>query len=297
MFRHAVVLTAGRCALNYGSELNAASLDQAVYNRLSSTKVFCSDSIEKEVKLVVDGKIYGSQTIKGRLHIVTLEDCFEIYLPRDDKERELCMYRRLPQELASIFGVPDSIGLKVLGDILQAKLILIEDLLTENGVIPLPEYSCQVTPQVSLEDDSRSEKDQRAFEGSTIALNSPSSDRQQPDFSLRSASPLPTPSSLLSGTFRRNPRSEPKQASVTAYHRLLDKIIKAARETMIPTGSPASVDGSQNIFGPTGVLVDNLFGDRAEDQFIYDSKIGAAGELFVSSSSFPYLITLAEDVL
>ena len=96
--------------------------------------------------------------------------------------------------------------------------------------------------------------------------------------------PSPGPPREPDNIFNRSPSPEDVAqgifAGIDAYRELLDNVIRIASRTTLPRyGAMARPGGGQ--FHP-GFDLEAAFGVRSQDQMTHDTRIGAAGELFVS---------------
>ena len=252
------------------------------------------------------------------------ETNLEVYLPKDEDDRDVCMLQQLPKELARYFEVTDEKGIKVIGDTLQPKVALLDRLLKEAGVITLSNVTPIEVQELSLLWNEQSQTSAETPTPETSRANTPPHIQ-----STHLLTPDPTPSRterahsaprahelrpppFLNGN---DPRSDNARASSAppiadtdlpppvvqapppardGYKRLLRKVIEAANQTVFSDNlEDWSVTNADTIFGAEGAIEDNMFGIRVENKTAHDIRIGAVGELFVrpTFSAFQSILT------
>jgi hypothetical protein len=272
------------------------------------------------------------------VHVREQDNRWQILVPRNRRDRELCYLRQLPEALTKLFHVTSS-AREIIGNVLNSSPFVIDDLLEAAGIGKVSDI--QSPPRPSLEEldeqeiiateeataPSRNSRAQSApLLTSRNRLGQPrSSDRLSLENGELSSSfidteiPLPStifpgdiPASISSTTTSdiqdtpassglRDPTLEPLPelanisprslspedvgrgnfSSNDAYRELLDNVIRIANRTNLPhrdfMTEPRDFQFHQ------GFDHEAAFGIRSQDQMTHDTRIGAAGELFVSN--------------
>ncbi len=121
----------------------------------------------------------------ANVHIELSETKLWFYVPKDKKSRKLCYLTQLPKTLAVLLGIADPTALRVVGSIIAASSDLIDDLLTEEGIIHVSGVELsRIEPPTNASDD---EVDHSGLTASEITLVQSGSRRQktpEPTFSL-----------------------------------------------------------------------------------------------------------------
>ena len=250
------------------------------------------------------------------LHVEEDEKQLRFYVPKDRKDRELCFLNTLPNRLATHLGINDRAAVKAFGDVFKANAYVLDDLLTDLGLMRLPwiDPVSHRIPGDEFPEDARgstSHDKSRTYleEPRQSRASTPGSDPYIPRYSShsnasgsRTSTPfwyennVSTPISQSSTLFPTTPRSgftlAPTAARAgissdgidnTKHKALLDYVIASVsggecrmRERMITELIPSK---DQNTTPVT--LSDTPFGVRSENQIRHDIKLGAAGELYV----------------
>lgn len=286
-----------------------------MYRRFRDTDVHESSGISKTITLSLNG--INPVTVEGArasLHIEEDDSQLRLYVPKDERLQELCFINSLPKGLVNYLGIDDLAAIKVFGDVLKARPVVIDDLLVELSIIrlrwPDPGYHPAPSDQ-SFEDN--------AGNGANAALSLAPS---QPSYS-RSSTPgpsTPRPASSASSSFASRtdysyersiytpatssftgsmttPRSSLTPVPTAAraemsstdainnerYIALLDYVIASANggECLIRVRMTAEITSSIDQNATPVALSDTPFGIRSENQIQHDIKLGAAGELYV----------------
>lgn len=281
-----------------------------------------SDKIVKTVTISLEGLVPVTvEGEKAKLHIEETSNHLKLYVPQKKLDRELCFFSALPDRLAAYLGIQEREARKVLGDILNGSASIANELLEEHGIVPLPwtEPIQQSTPS-----DENSENDEDVSEARPgLTPRQPSGSRANtPERGLdnfqRASSTRPRLASGTNSSYGRGtefsyglsaftpatssftdslntPRSSltPTRVSVQLqaesietppnvdYVALLSYVIGAAAAAALQT---LSLPPLAEHFEPPE-LVDTAFGIRSENPIAHDIKVGAAGELYVCSST------------
>ena len=299
------------CAVHYRV---ADPTDKSLFDRFRDIEVCVSDTIVKTVTISLEG--LEPVTIEGekaKLHIEETNNHLKIFVPQERRDRELCFVTVLPDRLAAYLGIREREAVKVFGDLLNGNTSILDDILEEHGIVPLPwtEPANQENLENDEEDVSEARPDLTPRKPSGLRENTPERGRdtfqrtnnatprlgsrtnssygRETEFSYgRSTFTPATPS--FTGSLN-TPRSSlnPAPVSVTLqeapiqplpnaqYLALLNYVIAAAAAAALQTlGLPPLAEQPKPI-----ELSDTTFGRRSENALARDIKVGAAGELYV----------------
>ena len=124
-----------RCAIHFGG---FSPEDRSLYQKFLGTEVHESDGISKTVTIWINGVCSCVSGAKGKIHIAEIAGQLRLCVPKDPRDRELCYLVQLPEKLASYLGITDAAATKVFGDLLKASPVLVEDVLTDHGIVQIP---------------------------------------------------------------------------------------------------------------------------------------------------------------
>lgn len=256
---------------------------------------------------------YGETVVvensRANLHLEEVDNGLRLYIPNDKNAREECYFRQLPRRLMAYLGISDITAEAILTGIIGCgSLIVVNSILKDAGIIEISGFESpseekdetydstlsvltpgSVTPATSESRTlhvgrSNSNSPARnifdalreANSGTGISRRTPSINQQSPLFSN-------TPTSSPEGVFAEAamPSVNP-QTPDTSYACLLEVVIKSAEKMTIPAKGQDSIGILRNTVAfPQGTsLFGSIFSTRSTER---DRKVGAAGELFVSS--------------
>ena len=124
------------CAVHYRV---ADPTDKSLFDRFRDIEVCVSDTIVKTVTISLEG--LEPVTIEGekaKLHIEEANNHLKIFVPQERRDRELCFVTVLPDRLAAYLGIREREAVKVFGDLLNGSTSILDDILEEHGIVPLP---------------------------------------------------------------------------------------------------------------------------------------------------------------
>ena len=286
--------------------------DSPVYRKLQQANVYESDEIFKSMTISQNGKEYTVRGAVANVHIDSGEERFQFYVPKDKKSRKLCYLNHLPKRLAILLGMKDTTAIRVVGSIMAANSDLLDDLLTEEGIIQVSgvEPSPVEAPTNSL-DHEIAHSSTTASEVSLVPSGSPRPKTPEPAFCAtrhpsayasisrshskspnltKASSSLATPTHATStstlDTFqftfspkRRDPSSERAVSNNDEYLLILGRVIDSAKRAEIPDFNDPS-DRMRKSNGPPLVMLSSTQTGMPPDK--KQARIGAAGELYVS---------------
>ncbi|ESZ98908.1 hypothetical protein SBOR_0766 [Sclerotinia borealis F-4128] len=112
------------------------------YRLLQTLKVFTSDSIAKEVSITHNKIIISINVLAASLHTAQDDDGLKLYVPKEQRQRDVCLSRQLPIELIKHLGIPKLPNGAELGSILTAtRFFTVDAILDSDGIIEVPGIS------------------------------------------------------------------------------------------------------------------------------------------------------------
>ena len=234
----------------------------------------------------------------GHVHIQEQDGVWQIVVPEDRDAREVCYMRELPRALAQLFKIDLSAGENII-HVLNSSTAVINELLEQGGIGQVP--GIEPPPRRVIED---MDGHRVIGEGMTPSEESGESPRvlEQLDTPISSVFPEHGMRASPPRQFDPPPRNpspayseEYRFSRENAYLGLLNNVIRIARRVALPHRE--GLAGPANGQFHQGFNHDAAFGIRSQGQMNHDFKIGAAGELFVSSMSQNRLLSLYESVV
>lgn len=228
--------------------------------------------------------IIASESTRGVLHLQDDGSGIRLHVPHNDKERELSYLTQVPERIVSYFGIKDRGAAKVFGDVLRSSLIVLDDVLTNHGIVHVQGVTAESMPGNEMPTSSESSTRSSPRANSNASAPTSAADTVVEDAISSTASltggssirvqPAPLAQSAGSGIAPVFAWEEPSQTranlALEKYRALLDHVIKSA------PCDRGSVNHSGEPFVP-----DEVFGVRTTNPLLHDMKIGAAGELYV----------------
>jgi len=276
--------------------------------------VFETDGITRNLEHTQNNKTVTVEVHSSKLHIEKDSEVLKIYVPKDQKDQELCYLRALPTKLFNeiMMGdrsrnstlAADSSAVAIIAAVFTSSDEVISYVLDEAGIVPVP-YPDEFDDEngdrleVSTADESTGSgtedriptpEESGSSTGSRLLSPTPAFSYRANNRSESRASrqplissfdfPPPTPRNNTLPQFSVN-------SSQTEYRRLLNNVIAAARRKRgrLPMRGPFNFDGLMSALlvdlPEEPVSYDLPFGVRNENQLAHDMKVGAAGELYV----------------
>jgi len=276
--------------------------------------VFETDGITRNLEHTQNNKTVTVEVHSSKLHIEKDSEALKIYVPKDQKDQELCYLRALPTKLFNeiMMGdrsrnstlAADSSAVAIIAAVFTSSDEVISYVLDEAGIVPVP-YPDEFDDEngdrleVSTADESTGSgtedriptpEESGSSTGSRLLSPTPAFSYRANNRSESRASrqplissfdfPPPTPRNNTLPQFSVN-------SSQTEYRRLLNNVIAAARRKRggLPMRGPFNFDGLMSALlvdlPEEPVSYDLPFGVRNENQLAHDMKVGAAGELYV----------------
>ena len=233
--------------------------------------MYLSEDISTTINLVLDGDIIASQSTDGALHLQDNHDGIRLYVPRDERSRELSYLTQIPERIVSHLKITDRGAAKVFGDVLKSSLNVLDDVLMNHGIVHVPGIMAETMPGDLTPPFASS--------SASSFINDGLQDASSPTTSVTEASNVRAQSARFARMRDASGARDPAQNQVSQtmaipsndkYRTLLDHVIKSIR------GSQPDLSYPDEPFVP-----DEVFGVRTINPVLHDMKIGAAGELFV----------------
>ncbi|KAI1377806.1 hypothetical protein F4677DRAFT_458573 [Hypoxylon crocopeplum] len=299
-----------RIAFHFNSPRSRSNRDlESLYQVLRTSEVCETDGISSELQLSQDGTFHVVESRKMTLHIDETPSGLKIYVPRNKDDQEYVFTQFLGRKLfewmmkhpvTQISEGVNNEGVNAARDILLAPRSRMAEALEDNGIaevdienidedIPEPE-SPAIPREVYQDFQSYTSDNEEESEREPINTPTPSAEndfsnvyraaasrRHQP-----SGSPRPVPAGANSSWVPESSPGDPPipEVNVTTdrnYVALLDKVITAARQGILPSQGPFGM-GELHASLPDDLV---RLGLRSATQVERDCKIGAAGELYV----------------
>ena len=252
-------------------------------NRFASGEILISDNLAKVVSLSMKSKTLCKQESESNIHLDVGEDTVRLFIPRSKKARSICYLKKLAASILDYLGIKDPAAQAPFNAVLRADLHEVGACLEEYGIIDIP--------GIEIPDDTTFDTSRGLF-----VPGSPVPSRERLHGRSRSAnnvSRATVASSISTNAKGGSPRGrettlndETGILSVGAphdrgYRDLLDKTIQRASSDFQWPRKECNAWQVANV-SDIQKISDSVFGKRSQNQTLHDSKIGAAGELFVS---------------
>jgi hypothetical protein len=268
-----------RCAVSYRSAIGTINA-QSVLNQLRSTSIFRANGISVKYTIQRYGEDLTIPIPSGYIHIREQGNQWNIYVPQNRRKRALCYSLIFAEALTKLFQISPA-AREIISNVLSKPIYILDDILEAEGIGMVPDIAPPPrAAEDSLEDDA-SEQDVIAIED-TVSSSGRSLFQGTPAFSVRDSHSPPAADQIYDPPERRSPEIADGWTyySRDAYRDLLENVIRLASQTNLPhIDSRAIVGNNQFLEGFDPV---RTFGVRSQGQMNHDTKIGAAGELFVS---------------
>ncbi|KAL5327036.1 hypothetical protein ACEPPN_004726 [Leptodophora sp. 'Broadleaf-Isolate-01'] len=298
-----------RCAFFYQSPM-AKTDPQSLYHLLLNTSIRRSDEISTKHTLCLGSEDIQVYVPTGYIHIAEEGNFLQVFVPLNNKHRELCYLRNLPQALTILLQI-DLSARNIIQKVLTSSVLVLEDLLDAEGVgkiqsVPPPRRNGEQHDDYYDDDEDGEEGEEEVLSHEEATANSPIPTPQSAPLRgraavgiwnspSRSSSPMvhyqdtPAGSQFSESNARvslspdrhlsRSPTPEQANFGRSAgYIRLLDHVIRMSIRFVFPHHDTVPQVGNGEIH--QGFNHGDAFGVRSQGQMSHDIKIGAAGELF-----------------
>jgi hypothetical protein len=252
---------------SYVAHLGSTSAASA-FNSLLKADVFGSDDISKSMTIDQDGRSIKILGESANVHIAEGSDKLQLYVPKSKERQWLCLSRELPFKLLKHFGVRNLESAAEVGAIINApNLAVVDQLLKDAGIIELDDIT---RPEDDVDVETRSLGD----DSSTPSIIHTPISGSSPVANTNEAS-ISTPATSVSSYASPSPV---RRARPGLYAELLNSVMQQAEalSDLPKAGENISAPGEKGNTLETSTAV------ASSIQWGQESKIGAAGELFVS---------------
>ena len=275
-----IYLPENRCAVSYRSVIATLNA-QSMLNQLRSASIIRTNGISTKYSIQRSRDDITILIPSGYVHIREQENRLNIYVPENRRDTELCYSLSFPEALTKLFRISPA-AREIIGNVLNKPIYILEDILEAEGIGMVPDIA--PPPRPAAEDSSEegtNEQDVIAAED-TLALLRSSRAQGTPASSVRRSHSPPVADQIYDPPERLSPEIAERRTyySRDAYRDLLENVIQLARQTDLPHFNSRAIGNNQFLEGFDPVIT---FGIRSLGQMNHDIKIGAAGELFVST--------------
>lgn len=281
-----------------------------IYYKLRRALVYKSDGFTKELRLSYGGITASALSDRGTFHLEEKDGMLNLFVPRDNVQREKCYLTQLPNELRQYLLLMDNSpgASKAFLMVIQASSIhVLDEALDDDGIVRIPDSDLEAFGQ---EEEGRNSSEEDEFvnvppERSDRPIHEEPLPEGQADngrhtytpsiweelLSVTSDSRSSTPYIAVQRTEHAHLHNSrglqieapaPPLVQPSQYVQVLGKIIRIAQRTNIPSRFFGLEAFAATTGGLTAEEHTSAFGARSQNQIAHDIKIGAAGELFVS---------------
>jgi len=250
--------------------------------KLRNTSILTTNGISIKYTIQWSGEEISIHIPTGDVHFEEQEDKWNFYVPDNSRERALCYSLAFPEALTKLFRVPPA-AREIISNVLSKPIYILDDILEAEGIGMVPDVAPPPRPAAENSPAERpSEQDVIAVE----ALSRSSRTQGTPASTVRRSHSPPAADEHNEPPERVTPEiGDWRTFSRDAYRDLLANVIRLASQTSLPHLN--SMESVANNLHLEGFDHGRTFGLRSQGQIDHDTKIGAAGELFVSTVHDP----------
>lgn len=251
-------------------------------NRLCGASVFRTSGISTKYTIRRSERDIERRVPSSHVHIMEQENSWRIYVPENKKDRELCYSLSFPETLAKLLGISPT-AREILSNVLTKPIYILDDILEAEGIGKVPEVARP--PRHSDADQEETVGEEITTSQETFAQLRSSGAQRSPVVEA-----IPSSSSPFAGrqSYGDPPDRNPETGEWTraynsrdAYRDLIENVIRLANQTSLPHLNSNTAMGDNDFI--EGFDSSSTFGIRSQGQLSHDTKIGAAGEVFVST--------------
>ena len=261
-----------------------------MYRKLKRATVYVSDGIRRSLQITQNGRSIESASSRADFHFEEAESALQLYLPKDEAERDVCFESDLPRRLCTYLAINDPGASAVIGGVFRKdNPVVIDRILEKAGV--------------SQYDGDFAALDEE-FEPSKI--DSDIDTLVEATGSIRPSTPISGPRSYTPSGWARwredrpgsesakpvrdevmpsSSRQEQREPQDIAYKRLLEHVVNVARRRVLAGVVEPIGLWDENLVATEALpqdIIQTAFATRTQERYF---KVGAAGELYV----FEYL--------
>ena len=238
-----------------------------------------------------DGRNIEGASSRANFHIEEAEGALQLYLPKDEVEREVCLESDLSRRLCRFLGITDLGALGVIGGVFRKDNPAVIDKILENAGVSQVDFDFAALDEELEVSEAGSDTETLVEASSNIGLftpslgprlNTPSNWARQRETQLGNENAEHARDRIIP-----NPSYEVQQRDVqeTAYKSILENVVNVARQRA-HHGIFETIGHSFHGLASTTALpretLREAFATRTQER---DFKVGAAGELYM----FEYL--------
>ena len=268
-------LTMDSCAAKHKSR-KALRGDLALFDLLIGLEIHTTDTITTDLVIRLKDGTFKARSDRALIHYVVLDTRLRIYVPQDSQDRRACYRSHLPQLLASITGT----GLAAMYDIsntVSCSMDELNDVLLELDITDVSWIAKPILDVNELEENEQpaTTEDQTGSSGRNDDSSVAVVDRETSVSSTSASSRFRVASVPVLAINHRSSydrdvaalEAEASRAQLSQYRQLLERLIAIARGTAYDVVR----------------TFDNrlTFGGQGTDDFVFNRRIGAAGEAYV----------------
>jgi hypothetical protein len=248
-------------------------------------QLYTTDNISTNIVLHLKSRQITEKSDRTCLHSKIVDGKLKVFVPRDSIQRETCYRSQLPNLFREILGIQSRASTFPISLILGSNLQMVDDLMREQDISPVPWIT---KPPIEITCPQNEQSNSSSGMISTLSSRVKSTRA----FSLLTPSRTTSSSKRLSATSINNYDLSPPGWHIDSgigtpepknlYRDLLDQIIAQVNGPIHEDGDGASnLSNLGDALEPSGETP-QIF-DRATT--FSDRKIGAAGELYVGSTT------------
>jgi len=258
-----------RCAVSYRSVI-ATLNSQSMLDQLRTARILGTNSISTKYTIQWSRESITVQIPRGYVHIREQENRWNVYVPENRRERALCYSLSFPEALTKLFQISPA-AREIISNILSKPIYILDDILEAEGIGMVPDIAPPPRPAAeNSSEEGTSEQDDIAVEETPASsvMRSPSPPGAD---HIHDSPELLSPEIADGRTYY----------SRDAYRDLLENVIQLGSRANLPHFNSGAVMGNNQFLGGFDPVA--TFGIRTQGEMNHDTKIGAAGELFVST--------------
>lgn len=250
-----------------------------------------SDGIRRSLQIIHGGRVIESASSRADFHFEEIEHALQLYLPKDEVERDVCFESDLPRRLCTFLEITDPSASAVIGSVFRKdNPIVIDRILEKAGVsqvdfdfTALDEHSGATNAESEVGSDVETLVNVTDNVRSSIPISDPGSYTPHDRSTWRERHSGSEHSEYVRDEVMSSSSDQERQreAHEAAYKRILEHVVKVARQR-----------ANSGVFESTGSFTENpvatgaltweisrkIFATRTQER---DFNVGVAGELYM----------------
>jgi hypothetical protein len=227
--------------------------------------------------MVQDERTIEGASSRANFHFEEAKGALQIYLPKDEVERDVCFEYDLPRGLCAFLKITDPGGPGVIGGIFRKDKPAVIDILLENAGVG--QVDCNFAALDEELGASEAESDVETLVEATSDMRHYTPGSGQPSYTGARGRERQSESEYTDDV---HPSYQERQSEAheTAYKHILENVVNVARQrvhagvlesTGVSIGDPSTTPLTQS-------TIREAFATRTQER---DFKVGAAGELYM----------------